>query len=163
MSFLIKSDVACPWSIDPHNLVKGRFDVLIDFAVEALRGGAREVYIMLCDGTTYHLVSPHKGRSREIASWLLSTQALKTDLRSVVNSYRRVYYLHERGRDISEVPLEGDALYVFGDHDGLSSEDEAFLAKHAVWISLGPTPYMSWQAAVYVAWRLSKLRLDRDN
>ncbi|ABL87995.1 protein of unknown function DUF358 [Pyrobaculum islandicum DSM 4184] len=158
MSFLIKSDVACPWSVDLHNLVKNRFDVLIDFLVESLRGGAREVYIMLCEGTTYRVASYPSDRTHAVASWLLSLPSFKSDLKTIVGRFRHVYYLHERGIDVSEIALTSDGLYIFGDHDGLSQEDEEILSKHAVWISLGPVPYMSWQAAAYVAYLISQLQ-----
>jgi len=155
-AFLIKSDVACPWSLDVNCLVKNRFDVLVDFVVESLRGGVREVYVMLCDGTTYRITSVPSGRARMVASWLLAQEPFKADLRSILAKYRHVYYLHESGRDISDVRLEGDGLFIFGDHDGLSPEDEELLSRRAVWISLGPLPYMSWQAAVYVAYVLKR-------
>jgi Uncharacterized conserved protein len=155
-AFLIKSDVACPWSIDASSLVKNRFDVLVDFLVESLRGGVREVYVMLCDGTTYRITSAPPGRARVVASWLLTQKSFKTDLRTILARYRHVYYLHESGRDISDIRLKDDGLFIFGDHDGLSPEDEELLSKRAVWISLGPLPYMSWQAATYVAYVLKR-------
>lgn len=154
--FLIKSDIACPWSVDPNVLVKNRFDVLIDFLMESLRGGAREVIIMLCDGTTYRVNSLPYDRAKHVARWLLAQPSYKTDLESLIANYRHVYYLHEGGIDISQIALEADGLYVFGDHDGLSSEDERILKKRAVWISLGLVPYMSWQAAAYLAYVLKR-------
>jgi len=157
LSFLIKSDTVCPWTIDVKALVKGRFDVLVDFAAESIRGGAREVYIMLCDGTTYHVSSVPGGPAVEVASWLLSQPSFKASLEAILANYRRVYYLHERGADILSTDLSGDALYVFGDHDGLSREDEEVLTKRAQWLSLGPVPYMSWHAAAYVAFLLRRL------
>lgn len=152
MSFLIKSDTACPWSIDADLPVRGRFDVLIDFLIESVRGGAREVYIMLCDGTTYRVSSIPSDRARDVASWLLSTTPFKADLASLISKYRRVYYMHERGRDASGVALDAEGLYVFGDQDGLSADDERILRERAVWVSLGPLSYISWHAAVYVAY-----------
>ncbi len=156
MSFLIKSDTVCPWSIDLKTLVKGRFDVVVDFVIESTNGGVREVYVMLCDGTTHYVNSPTPPRAREAAEWLLSTPVFKTSLETLLKKYRHVYYLHEGGIDVSRVKLER-GLYVFGDHDGLSPRDEEVLSKRAVWISLGRTPYMSWQAAVYMAYLLRKL------
>jgi Uncharacterized conserved protein len=153
---LIKSDVACPWSLDINALVKNRFDVLIDFLVESLRGGVGEVYIMLCDGTTYRITSVPSGGARAVASWLLAQESFKSDLRTILAKYKHVYYLHERGRDISELRLNVDGLFVFGDHDGLSPDDEELLSKRAIWISIGPLPYMSWQVAAYVAYLLRR-------
>ncbi|MFN3803637.1 MAG: tRNA (pseudouridine-N1)-methyltransferase [Pyrobaculum sp.] len=156
MSFFIKSDTLCPWSIDLKTLVRNRFDVLIDFTIESIKGGVREVYVMLCDGTTYHVTSIPSDKTREVATWL--KPSFKSTLEDLVRRFGRVYYLHERGRDIFDVRLE-DGLYVFGDHDGLSPHDEEILSRRAIWISLGPTPYMSWQAAVYVAYLLKKLNI----
>ncbi|MCX8136401.1 tRNA (pseudouridine-N1)-methyltransferase [Pyrobaculum aerophilum] len=155
-SFLIKSDIACPWSISAEELVKNRFDVLVDFVIESITGGVREVYVMLCDGSTYLITSLPSQRARAVARWLLSRQPFKTSLQAIIAKYRSVYYLHERGRDISEARLNGNGLYIFGDHDGLSREDEELLAKHAEWISLGSTPYMSWHAAAYLAYLLKR-------
>ncbi|MEM0468131.1 MAG: tRNA (pseudouridine-N1)-methyltransferase [Pyrobaculum sp.] len=155
MSFLIKSDTACPWTIDPEVLVKNRFDVLIDFLIESIKGGVSNVYIMLCDGTTFHITSIPTDNPRILADWLLKKPAEKTSLKTLVNRFRHVYYLHERGVDIYDVKLEHDGLYIFGDHDGLSPEDERLLSD-AVWLSLSSTPYMSWQAAVYLAYLLKR-------
>lgn len=155
MSFLIKSDTACPWSIDAEVLVKSRFDVLIDFLIESITGGVESVYVMLCDGTTFHLTSIPSDDPRRVAAWLLSQPSEKTSLKALINRFRHVYYLHERGLDVYEVKLERDGLYVFGDHDGLSPEDEEILSG-AVRLSLSATPYMSWQAAAYLAYLLKK-------
>ena len=157
MHFLIKSDVACPWNIDLKNLVKNRVDVLVDFVVESLRAGVEEVFLMLCDGTTYRVTSAPE-RSREAAGRIFASQSFKTDLPTLLGAYRHVYYLHEKGVDVSRVALEKDGLYIFGDHDGLAPADEELLARRAVWVSLGATPYRSWQAAVYVAYLLNRLR-----
>lgn len=155
MRFLIKSETACP-PIDPSRLARGRLDVVLDFALEALRAGAVEVHILLCDGTAYRLRGPPPDDAVSMARALASSQPLKADLASLLALFDVVYYLHEEGVDISEVPLRSGALFVVGDQDGLSPEDEALLRRKAVWVSLGRLPYLSWICPVYLAWWLNR-------
>ncbi|MEL9990336.1 MAG: RNA methyltransferase [Thermoproteus sp.] len=151
MNFLIKSDTACWKDFPPQPLVRGRADVLLDFALEALRAGATRVYIAFCDDVVVEIERSSAKNSKELARELLGAKRFKASLKEVVASWRGpVYYLHESGIDIDRVEIPKDALIVVGDQDGLSREDEEFLRGRAVWVSIGPLPYLSWFCAPYV-------------
>lgn len=136
----------------PEPLVKNRADVLLDFALEALRGGAERVYIVLCDEEVVEVERTSAKSARELAAEVARAKRYRGSLKEIVSQWRGpVYYLHERGVDISKVEIGRGSLIVVGDHDGLSQADEEFLAKRAVWVSLGPRPYLSWFCAAYVA------------
>lgn len=156
MSFLIKSDTACWRDFPPEPLVKGRADVLLDFALEALRAGAVKVYLLFCDDVVVEVERARARSARELAQELLGLKRYKSSLRELVASWRGpVYYLHESGVDIDEVEITRDSLIIVGDQDGLSREDEEFLRGKAKWVSIGPLPYLSWTCAVYVAKRIT--------
>lgn len=131
--------------------MRGRADVLLDFALEALRAGATRVYIAFCDDVVVEIERSSAKNSKELARELLGAKRFKASLKEVVASWRGpVYYLHESGIDIDRVEIPKDALIVVGDQDGLSREDEEFLRGRAVWVSIGPLPYLSWFCAPYV-------------
>lgn len=154
MSFLIKSDAACP-PFPPEPLVRNRADVLLDFALEALRGGAERVYIVLCDEEVVELAGTPAASARELAGEIQRHKRYRGSLRGIVSGWRGpVYYLHESGVDVSRVRMGRDSLIVVGDHDGLSRGDEEFLRGRALWVSIGPKPYLSWFCAAYMAARL---------
>lgn len=154
---MIRSDTACP-PIDPGQLSRGRLDVVLDFALESLRAGAEDVYLLLCDGSAYRLSGPPPEDAGALARALAGAQPQRADLQSLLAPFRHVYYLHEEGVDIAEVQLRRDGLFVVGDQDGLSPQDESLLRRRALWISLGRTPYISWFCPVYLAWWLNRPR-----
>lgn len=155
MSFLIKSDTACWRDFPPEPLVKGRADVLLDFALEALRAGAARVYLVFCDDVVVEVERTRARSARELARELAGMRRYRSSLREIVGGWKGpVYYLHESGVDIDEVEITRDSLVVVGDQDGLSKDDEEFLRGRSIWVSIGPLPYLSWTCAVYVARRI---------
>ncbi|AEA12661.1 hypothetical protein TUZN_1182 [Thermoproteus uzoniensis 768-20] len=152
MSFLIKSDTACWRDFPPEPLVKGRADVLLDFALEALRAGASRVYLTFCDGVVVEVEQTSARSARELARELPNMRRYEASLRDIVGRWAGpVFYLHESGIDIDRASIPRDSLIVVGDQDGLSQEDEEFLRGRATWVSIGPLPYLSWFCAPYVA------------
>ncbi|GAI73185.1 unnamed protein product [marine sediment metagenome] len=67
------------------------------------------------------------------------------------------YILHEQGRDISEVKLKVDSVFVLGDHIGLPEKEEQFVAQfeHDK-ISLGTTSYLASQCITVLHYELDK-------
>ncbi len=78
---------------------------------------------------------PHPGITRDKTSFeaLLKTQA----------QTQRVYVLEEDGKDIANVDLGGDCLFVLGDHVGLPKKAESFALRYGEKISLGKQPYLA--------------------
>jgi tRNA (pseudouridine54-N1)-methyltransferase len=55
----------------------------------------------------------------------------------------QIYVLEEGGKNLSEIQLEENALFVLGDHVGLPKKAEAFALRFGEKISLGKTPYLA--------------------
>jgi tRNA (pseudouridine54-N1)-methyltransferase len=58
-------------------------------------------------------------------------------------SQTAIYVLEEKGRNISEVDLEENTVFVLGDHIGLPKTVENFALRYAEKISLGKQPYLA--------------------
>ena len=56
---------------------------------------------------------------------------------------RKVYVLEEGGKNITEIQLEEDAVFVLGDHVGLPKKAETFALRYGEKISLGKQPYLA--------------------
>ena len=56
---------------------------------------------------------------------------------------RNVYVLEEGGKNIAEVELADNAVFVLGDHVGLPKKAEAFALRYGEKISLGKQPYLA--------------------
>ena len=78
---------------------------------------------------------PHPGISMDKSSFeaLLKTEAQR----------RKVYVLEEGGKDITEIELEENAVFVLGDHVGLPKKAETFALRYGEKISLGKQPYLA--------------------
>lgn len=87
----------------------------------------------------------------------LSFQQLVEELASDGNFF---YILHEQGRDISEVKLKVDSVFVLGDHIGLPEKEEKFVAQfeHDK-LSLGTTSYLASQCVTVLHYELDKKRI----
>lgn len=56
---------------------------------------------------------------------------------------RHIYVLEEDGKDVAEVELEPNPLFVLGDHVGLPKKVETFALRFGEKISLGKQPYLA--------------------
>jgi tRNA (pseudouridine54-N1)-methyltransferase len=54
-----------------------------------------------------------------------------------------IYVLEEKGKNISEIELEENAMFILGDHIGLPKTVENFALRYAKKISLGKQPYLA--------------------
>jgi tRNA (pseudouridine54-N1)-methyltransferase len=69
------------------------------------------------------------------------------------------YVLHEKGRVISDVELEPDAVFILGDHLGLPRNEEKFVEQFAhEKLSLGKTSYLASQCITVLHYELDKRR-----
>ena len=55
----------------------------------------------------------------------------------------RVYVLEEGGKNIAEIELADNAIFVLGDHVGLPIKAETFVLRYGEKISLGKQPYLA--------------------
>jgi len=58
-------------------------------------------------------------------------------------SQKGIYVLEEKGRNISEVKLERNVMFILGDHIGLPRTVENFALRFAEKVSLGRKPYLA--------------------
>ena len=58
-------------------------------------------------------------------------------------SQTAIYVLEEGGKNISEITLSDDAMFILGDHIGLPKTVENFALRYAEKISLGKQPYLA--------------------
>jgi tRNA (pseudouridine54-N1)-methyltransferase len=54
-----------------------------------------------------------------------------------------IYVLEEGGRDVADVELPEDCVFVLGDHVGLPRKAEGFALRYGEKISLGKQPYLA--------------------
>jgi len=59
------------------------------------------------------------------------------------DSQTLIYVLEEKGRNISEIEMRGNVVFVLGDHIGLPKIAENFALRFAEKISLGKQPYLA--------------------
>ncbi|MEM4733829.1 MAG: tRNA (pseudouridine(54)-N(1))-methyltransferase TrmY [Candidatus Bathyarchaeia archaeon] len=67
---------------------------------------------------------------------------------------RRIYVLEEDGRDVGEVLLGEDAIFVLGDHIGLPRTVEKFVLRYGEKISLGKIPYLAAHCITILNYRM---------
>lgn len=71
----------------------------------------------------------------------LSFEALlkaKTELEKA-----KVYVLEEGGKNVSEIAIGDNPVFVLGDHVGLPRKVEAYALRYGLKVSLGKTPYLA--------------------
>ncbi|MCX8153263.1 MAG: tRNA (pseudouridine(54)-N(1))-methyltransferase TrmY [Candidatus Bathyarchaeota archaeon] len=68
----------------------------------------------------------------------------------------RVYVLEEGGRDIAEVALPENAVFMLGDHVGLPKKAEAYALRYGEKISLGKQPYLAASCITILNYLLDK-------
>ena len=68
----------------------------------------------------------------------------------------QVYVLEEDGKDISEVTLDENSLFILGDHVGLPKKAELFAQRFGEKISLGKQPYLAASCITIINYMLDK-------
>lgn len=69
---------------------------------------------------------------------------------------RQVYVLEEDGKDISEVSLGENSLFILGDHVGLPKKAELFAQRFGEKISLGKQPYLAASCITIINYKLDQ-------
>jgi len=65
--------------------------------------------------------------------------------------------LEEGGKDIFEVSLEENPIFVLGDHIGLPRKVEGFALRYGLKISLGKQPYLAASCITTVNYLLDRM------
>lgn len=67
-----------------------------------------------------------------------------------------IYVLEEGGKNISEVELADNAVYVLGDHVGLPKKAETYALRYGEKISLGKQPYLAASCITIINYLLDR-------
>jgi len=73
------------------------------------------------------------------------------------SSTQTVYVLEEGGKDIFEVSLEENPIFVLGDHIGLPKKVEGFALRYGRNISLGAQPYLAASCITTVNYLMDRM------
>jgi tRNA (pseudouridine54-N1)-methyltransferase len=89
---------------------------------------------------------PHPGITKDKTSFetLVKTRA----------QTRKIYVLEEDGKNINEIELEENSLFILGDHVGLPKKAEVFAQRFGEKISLGKQPYLAASCITIINYRL---------
>jgi tRNA pseudouridine-54 N-methylase len=68
----------------------------------------------------------------------------------------QIYVLEEDGKDISQIQLTGNSLFILGDHVGLPKKTETFALRFGEKISLGKTPYLAASCITIINYTLDQ-------
>jgi tRNA (pseudouridine54-N1)-methyltransferase len=69
---------------------------------------------------------------------------------------QKIYVLEEDGKDISQVELGENSLFILGDHVGLPKKAESFALRFGEKISLGKTPYLAASCITIINYTLDQ-------
>jgi tRNA (pseudouridine54-N1)-methyltransferase len=68
----------------------------------------------------------------------------------------KIYVLEEDGKDINEVELEENSIFILGDHVGLPKKAEIFAQRFGEKISLGKQPYLAASCITIINYTLDQ-------
>jgi tRNA (pseudouridine54-N1)-methyltransferase len=69
----------------------------------------------------------------------------------------KFYVLHENGESIGNVKIEGDPVFILGDHLGIPDKDESFVFRYnAEKVSLGKQVYLASSCISVINWVLDQ-------
>jgi len=75
---------------------------------------------------------------------------------------QKIYVLEEDGKDINQIELPENSLFVLGDHVGLPKKAELFAQRFGEKISLGKTPYLAASCVTIINYTLDQ-QAKRDS
>jgi tRNA (pseudouridine54-N1)-methyltransferase len=68
----------------------------------------------------------------------------------------KIYVLEEDGKNINEIELEENSLFILGDHVGLPKKAEVFAQRFGKKISLGKQPYLAASCITIINYTLDQ-------
>ncbi len=91
---------------------------------------------------------PHPGITKEKTSFEALVKARAQS--------RKIYVLEEDGKNINEIELEENSLFILGDHVGLPKKAEVFAQRFGEKISLGKQPYLAASCITIINYTLDQ-------
>ena len=91
---------------------------------------------------------PHPGITKDKMSFeaLLKTKAQTS----------KIFILEEDGKDISQMQVDENSIFVLGDHVGLPKRAEDFALRFGEKVSLGKTPYLAASCITIIPYTLDQ-------
>jgi len=113
------------------------------------------LYDVRTDMDTWQLIlkktlqgKPHPGITKDKTSFEALVKAK--------SQTHKIYVLEEDGKDIIEVELEENSLFILGDHVGLPKKAEVFAQRFGEKISLGKKPYLAASCITIINYTLDQ-------
>ena len=113
------------------------------------------LYDVRTDMDTWQLIlkktlqgKPHPGITKDKTSFEALVKAK--------SQTHKIYVLEEDGKDIIEVELEENSLFILGDHVGLPKKAEVFTQRFGEKISLGKKPYLAASCITIINYTLDQ-------
>jgi tRNA (pseudouridine54-N1)-methyltransferase len=91
---------------------------------------------------------PHPGITKDKTSFEALVKAKAKN--------HQIYVLEEDGKDISQVALKENSLFILGDHVGLPKKAEVFAQRFGEKISLGKQPYLAASCITIINYTLDQ-------
>jgi tRNA (pseudouridine54-N1)-methyltransferase len=115
----------------------------------------KTLYDVRTDMVTWQLIlkntllgKPHPGITKD-----------KTSFEALIKARaqtHKIYVLEEDGKEISEVEIEENSLFILGDHVGLPKKAEVFAQRFGEKISLGKQPYLAASCITIINYTLDQ-------
>lgn len=74
----------------------------------------------------------------------------------------QIYVLEEGGKDIFEIEIGENPVFILGDHVGLPRKVEAFALRYGEKVSLGKKPYLAATCVTVLNYLLDRRELSQD-
>jgi len=164
----------------------GRLDIVYECAVASLflshairkdtvfhailNGPPQPPLHLRVEGLTLHDVRTDVGTWTQILKKVLSGKShpgislSKTSFEALIKEkaeQSKIYVLEEGGKDIFEVDVGENPVFVLGDHVGLPKKVEAFALRYGEKISLGKKPYLAATCITVLNYLLDRKELDK--
>lgn len=104
-----------------------------------------------------------KHRGRRDKEWIELSNGIKISGKSFQDVIKDLekegcsfYLLHERGKNVEEIEINENPVFVLGDHKGIPKNDEAFVLRRGGRISLGKISYLASSCISIMQWICDK-------
>jgi len=159
----------------------GRLDIVYECAVASLflshgirknvtfhtllNGPPKPPLHLKIDGETLHDVRTDQETWKQILKKVLAGKTHpgitthKTSFEALLKDKAgeaQIYVLEEDGKDISDVEIGDNSLFVLGDHVGLPKKVESFALRYGKKLSLGKKPYLAASCITILNYHLDR-------
>lgn len=92
-----------------------------------------------------------KGRKEKVfPGCFIEKKSFTKLLEEMQKQGKKIYLLDKHGKDIREIDIKDNAVFVLGDHEGLPKKELKQAKKHAELVNVGPQTYFASQVVILV-------------